>query len=119
MEMLPKEDMGRLTMPEEASMKNLRLKDVRSLMVLAFVHRHPGSSIREVAKGLRISYKTSQRYLRELRGGGLLIIRLGSKDNVQRFYPNISPRVKEVLSGLEKTVEAIFKEEDESETKHF
>lgn len=92
-------------------LKDIRLKHIRSLEVLIFVHKHPGSSIVEVAEGLGISYKTAQRYLRELRGRGKLDVKLGDKYNVQRFCPNDSVKVNPVLSDLEEIIKDMLEEE--------
>jgi predicted ArsR family transcriptional regulator len=86
------------------------------LEVLFFVHKHPGSSIIEVAEALGISYQTAQRYLRELRGRGKLDVKLGDKDvrarNVQRFYPHDSVKVNPVLLNLEEIIKGMLEEEE-------
>jgi predicted transcriptional regulator len=94
------------------TLKKIKLRQLWSLEILSFIHKNPGSSIREVADGLGISYQTAQRYLRELRGQGKLIVKLGSKNNIQRFYPNCSVKLDDILSGLERTMKEVFKEED-------
>lgn len=90
----------------------ISLKDIQLLKVLSFVHEHPGSNILEVAEGLGVSYQTAQRYLRELRGRGRLIVRLGGKDNIQRFYPNDSVEVNAVLSNLMEVIKNVSEEEE-------
>jgi len=92
--------------------EDLKLRDIRALKVLAFIHKHPGSSIHDVAGELGFSYKTAQRYLRELRGAGKLIVKLEGMRNIQRFYPNeINIGDYEALSNFEKSVKRIFEEE--------
>jgi DNA-binding transcriptional ArsR family regulator len=89
--------------------EGLKLKDIRALKVLAFIHQHPGSTIHDVAEGLDLSYKTSQRYLRELRGAGRLIVKLEGVRNVQRFYVNgTDVEVYEAFSRLEKAVKSVI-----------
>ena len=91
--------------------ERLKLKDIRALKILAFIHQNPGSTIYDVAEGLGFSYKTSQRYLRELRGCGRLIVKLEGVRNVQRFYVNgADVEVYEALSKLEKAVKGVFEE---------
>jgi predicted transcriptional regulator len=92
---------------EMALRGDLKLRDIRALKVLAFIHKCPGSSIHEVAEGLGFSYKTAQRYLRELRGSGKLIVKLEGMRNIQRFYPNEDGNY-EFLSKFERTVKRIL-----------
>jgi predicted transcriptional regulator len=94
---------------EVSALKDMKLKHLRSLIVLYFVHKHPGSSILEVAKGLGISYKTAQRYLRELRGEGRLLVRL-DKNNTQRFYANISVKLSSALMDFEDVITNVLEE---------
>jgi predicted transcriptional regulator len=103
------------TYKSKRAQTKIRLKNLRSLEVLSFVFEHPGSTIYEVSKGLSISYKTAQRYLRELRGKGRLIVKLDRKENVQKFYLNHFPntiKINEVLYRLEDIIQNMVENEE-------
>jgi len=86
------------------ALKNIRLKNIRSLEVYLFVCKRPGSSIREVAEGLDISYQTAHRYMRELRGKGKLIVNLRDMNTIHRFYPRNFDKANPVLMDIEEII---------------
>jgi DNA-binding transcriptional ArsR family regulator len=97
---------------EQGVFKQIKAKHIKMLKVLSYVGEHPGATIYEVSEGLGVSYKTAQRYLRELRGRGKLIARLGGKENYQKFYVNGIENIKinEVLSILKELLKSIHEE---------
>jgi len=56
--------------------------------ILLFIHKHPGSSVYEIAEGFGVSPKTAHRYLANLRKDGIVTIRLGKRENIHRYYLN-------------------------------
>jgi predicted transcriptional regulator len=93
--------------------KHVKAKHIKMLKVLSYIGEHPGATIREVSEGLGISYKTAQRYLRELRGRGKLIAGLDGKENYQKFYVNgiENTKINEVLSILKELLKNIYEED--------
>jgi predicted transcriptional regulator len=56
--------------------------------IAAFIQENPGSTIKDVAEKLGISYKSSQQYLRCLRKYGVVYAQVTESDSVFRYYPN-------------------------------
>jgi len=96
---------------EVCALNDLRLKDFRSLMILIFVYEHPGSTISEVAKGVGISYKTAQRYLREFRQPGKLVAKFEDSCKL-RFYLNCPAKVDAILLSFKETIKSMLEWEE-------